>query len=74
MRIQLKFAESSDPLEELLGGQITLNEVIEGRQEFLDELDSRLQAITCREPVWRVFDRNVSNADATLPLRNRNGR
>ena len=46
MRIQLTFAETSDPLEELLGGRIALTEVIEGRQEFLEELMRRLHAIT----------------------------
>jgi len=57
VRIQLTFAESPDPLEELLGGRLSLTEVLEGRQEFLEELMSRLAAIT------RSFD-----ADQTLPL------
>ncbi len=57
VRIQLTFAESPDPLEELLGGRLSLTEVLEGRQEFLEELMSKLAAIT------RSFD-----ADQTLPL------
>jgi hypothetical protein len=57
VRIQLTFAESPDPLEELLGGRLSLTEVLEGRQEFLEELMSRLTAIT------RSFD-----GDQTLPL------
>ena len=57
VRIQLTFAESPDPLEELLGGRLSLTEVLEGRQEFLEELMSRLAAIT------RSFD-----GDQTLPL------
>ncbi|HYK43372.1 MAG TPA: hypothetical protein VE007_13365 [Thermoanaerobaculia bacterium] len=57
VRIQLTFAESPDPLEELLGGRLCLTEVLEGRQEFLEELMSRLAAIT------GTFD-----ADQTLPL------
>jgi hypothetical protein len=57
VRIQLTFAESPDPLEELLGGRLSLTEVLEGRQEFLEELMSRLAAIT------RSFD-----GDKTLPL------
>ena len=58
VRIQLTFAESPDPLEELLGGRLALKEVLEGRQEFLEELMSRLAAIT------GSFD-----ADETIPLR-----
>jgi hypothetical protein len=50
VKIQLTFAESPDPLEELLGGRLTLTEVIEGRQEFLEELVSRLHAITLPHP------------------------
>jgi hypothetical protein len=57
VRIQLTFAESPDPLEELLGGRLSLTEVLEGRQEFLEELMSRLAAIT------HTFD-----GDQTLPL------
>ena len=57
VRIQLTFAESPDPLEELLGGRLSLTEVLEGRQEFLEELMTRLTAIT------RSFD-----GDQTLPL------
>ncbi|MDQ6892034.1 MAG: hypothetical protein M3167_05070 [Acidobacteriota bacterium] len=57
VRIQLTFTESPDPLEELLGGRLSLTEVLEGRQEFLEELMSRLAAIT------RPFD-----GDQTLPL------
>jgi hypothetical protein len=57
VRIQLTFAESPDPLEELLGGRLSLTEVLEGRQEFLEELMSRLTAIT------QSFD-----GDQTLPL------
>src|SRR6476619_2137816 len=57
VRIQLTFAESPDPLEELLGGRLSLTEVLEGRQEFLEELITRLTAIT------RSFD-----GDQTLPL------
>jgi hypothetical protein len=57
VRIQLTFAESPDPLEELLGGRLCLTEVLEGRQEFLEELMSRLATIT------RSFD-----GDQTLPL------
>ncbi|MEP6800694.1 MAG: hypothetical protein ABJC07_02060 [Acidobacteriota bacterium] len=65
MRIQLTFADSSDPLQELLGGRITLKEVIEGRQEFLDAFLSRLQDITePRQMIDLDFD-----ADNTLPLR-----
>jgi hypothetical protein len=64
VKIQLTFAESPDPLEELLGGRLTLTEVIEGRQEFLEELVSRLNAITMPRPVLQEVD-----ADATLPLR-----
>jgi len=60
----LTFAESSDPLEELLGGRLMLTEVIEGSQEFLEELVSRLHAIT--QP--RANPPGV-DADATLPLR-----
>ena len=64
MKIQLTFAESPDPLEELLGGRLTLTEVIEGRQEFLEELVSRLHAIT----LPRSTDQEI-DSDATLPLR-----
>ena len=64
MKIQLTFAESPDPLEELLGGRLTLTEVIEGRQEFLEELVSRLNAITMPRPALQEVD-----LDATLPLR-----
>lgn len=64
MKIQLTFAESPDPLEELLGGRLTLTEVIEGHQEFLEELVSRLHAIT--SPRSNPSD---MDADATLPLR-----
>jgi len=60
VRIQLTFAESPDPLEELLGGRLSLTEVLEGRQEFLEELMTRLTAIT------RSFD-----GDQTLPLHRR---
>ncbi len=63
MRIQLTFAETADPLEELLGGRLALTEVIEGRQEFLEELMRRLHAIT--QP--RV-DGSLEG-DQTLPLR-----
>lgn len=66
MKIQLTFAESSDPLEELLGGRLTLTEVIEGRQEFLEELVSRLHAIT--RPRSRQSESDF-DADATIPLR-----
>jgi len=62
VRIQLTFAEAPDPLEELLGGRLALTEVIEGRQEFLDELMTRLAVITRPRPT-SVFD-----GDATLPL------
>lgn len=65
MRIQLTFANPSDPLQELLGGRITLTEVIEGRQEFLDAFLSRLQDITEPRP---LIDLNF-DADNTLPLR-----
>ena len=65
MRIQLTFAESSDPLEELLGGRLTLTEVIEGRQEFLEEFLNRLQDITEPRP---LADMDL-DADSTLPLR-----
>lgn len=64
VKIQLTFAESPDPLEELLGGRLTLTEVIEGRQEFLEELVSRLHAITSPRSSPSEMD-----ADATLPLR-----
>jgi hypothetical protein len=64
VKIQLTFAESPDPLEELLGGRLTLTEVIEGRQEFLEELVSRLHAITLPQPTEQEID-----SDATLPLR-----
>jgi hypothetical protein len=67
VKIQLTFAESTDPLEELLGGRLTLTEVIEGRQEFLEELVSRLHAITLPEPATPEID--AIDADATLPLR-----
>ncbi|MEO8431849.1 MAG: hypothetical protein ABI592_10105 [Acidobacteriota bacterium] len=63
MRIQLTFAETSDPLEELLGGRLALTEVIEGRQEFLEELMRRLHAIT------RPKARGSLEGDQTLPLR-----
>ena len=63
MKIQLTFAESPDPLEELLGGRLALTEVIEGRQEFLEELMDRLHAIT------RPRRLSEMDADATLPLR-----
>ena len=62
VKIQLTFAESPDPLEELLGGRLALTEVIEGRQEFLDELESRLHAITLPR---RMAD---MDGDSTLPL------
>ncbi len=62
VKIQLAFAESQDPLQELLGGRLALTEVIEGRQEFLDELDRRLQAITLPR---RMAD---LDGDSTLPL------
>lgn len=65
VRIQLTFAESSDPLQELLGGRITLTEVIEGRQEFLDAFLNRLQDITEPRP---LADMDL-DADSTLPLR-----
>ncbi len=65
VRIQLTFAESSDPLQELLGGRITLTEVIEGRQEFLDAFLNRLQDITQPRP---LADLDL-DADSTLPLR-----
>jgi hypothetical protein len=69
VKIQLKFAESPDPLEELLGGRLALTEVIEGRQEFLEELVSRLHAIT------RPRTTSEMDGDATLPLRfHRSGR
>ncbi len=65
LRIQLTFADSSDPLQELLGGRITLTEVIEGREEFLDAFLTRLQDITePRQLIDLDFD-----ADSTLPLR-----
>lgn len=64
MKIQLRFAESSDPLEELLGGRLALTEVLEGRQEFLEELVSRLHAITQHgRPTFSL------DGDSTLPLR-----
>lgn len=66
MKIQLTFAESPDPLEELLGGRLTLTEVIEGRQEFLEELVSRLNTITSPRPAPPSVE---ADADATLPLR-----
>lgn len=66
MKIQLTFAESPDPLEELLGGRLTLTEVIEGRQEFLEELVSRLNAITSPRPPSPDVE---MDSDATLPLR-----
>ncbi len=65
MQIQLAFAAAPDPLQELLGGRITLTEVIEGRQEFLDAFLSRLQHITEPRP---LIDLDF-NADNTLPLR-----
>lgn len=67
MRIQLTFAETSDPLEELLGGRIALTEVIEGRQEFLEELMRRLHAITS------PAKRGLFEGDETLPLRGHRG-
>jgi hypothetical protein len=67
VRIQLTFAETSDPLEELLGGRIALTEVIEGRQEFLEELMRRLQAITSPRK------RGLLEGDQTLPLRANRG-
>jgi hypothetical protein len=69
VKIQLTFAESPDPLEELLGGRLTLTEVIEGRQEFLEELVSRLNAITKPRPALQEVD-----LDATVPLRWNGGR
>jgi hypothetical protein len=66
VRIQLTFAESPDPLEELLGGRLQLAEVLEGRQEFLEELMSRLHTIT------RSLDSSIDempDGDETLPLR-----
>jgi hypothetical protein len=71
MRIQLTFSESSNPLDELSGGQIALTEIIEGYEEFLDELDARLQAITQgRAPVELKLDRARPrfDADETQPL------
>ncbi len=65
MRIQLAFSDAPDPLQELLGGRITLTEVIEGSQEFLDAFLSRLQYITEPRP---LIDLDF-NADKTLPLR-----
>jgi hypothetical protein len=65
VRIQLTFAETADPLEELLGGRIALTEVIEGRQEFLEELMRRLHAIT--QPKARGSLK--LQGDQTLPLR-----
>jgi hypothetical protein len=64
VKIQLTFAESPDPLEELLGGRLTLTEVLEGRQEFLEELVSRLNAITSPRGASSEKD-----TDSTLPLR-----
>ena len=71
MRIQLAFSEPSNPLDELSGGRIALTEIIEGYEEFLDELDSRLQAITqMRVPGERKLDlaRSRFDGDATQPL------
>lgn len=72
MRIQLTFAETADPLEELLGGRLALTEVIEGRQEFLEELMRRLHTIT--QP--RAYGSLGGNGDGdqTLPLRMSRGR
>jgi len=64
VKIQLTFAESPDPLEELLGGRLTLTEVLEGRQEFLEELVSRLNAITSPRETSSETD-----TESTLPLR-----
>jgi len=63
VRIQLTFAESSDPLDELLGGRLQLAEVLEGRQEFLEALMSRLQAIT------EFQTTGMDEGEETLPLR-----
>jgi hypothetical protein len=62
VKIQLTFAESPDPLEDLLGGRLTLTEVIEGRQEFLEALLSRLTAITTPRAT------PVPDLDTTQPL------
>ena len=48
-----------------------MTEIIEGYEEFLDELDSRLQAITqMRVPGERKLDlaRSRFDGDATQPL------
>lgn len=63
VRIQLTFAESPDPLDELLGGRLQLAEVLEGRQEFLEALMSRLQAIT------EFQTDGADEGEETLPLR-----
>jgi len=71
VRIQLAFSEPSNPLDELSGGRIALTEIIEGYEEFLDELDSRLQAITqMSAPGERKLDlaRSRFDGDATQPL------
>jgi hypothetical protein len=67
VKIQLTFAESPDPLEELLGGRLMLTEVLEGRQEFLEELVSRLNTIT--SPREASAASSELDTESTIPLR-----